>query len=79
MHFYYNPDSLDNRRRYIPDSEANITGFINVWTDQEKVIILVPEEEDIQEQNKKSVRCNIVFVKYFDQKRKLKSHQLWKQ
>ena len=70
-HFYYGTDSLDNRRRYVPDSEKNITGFTNVWADQSKITTAVPEEEDIQEQNKKSVKSNIVFVKYFDQKENL--------
>ena len=55
----------------MPDSEKNIVGFTNVWADQSKITTAVPEEEDVQEQNKKSVKSNIVFVKYFDQKENL--------
>ena len=54
-HFYYDPDSLDNRRRYVVDSETNIICFSNVWADQSKVTVPVPKEEDIQEQNNNRV------------------------
>ena len=70
-HFYYDPSSLDNRKRFISEHEKNITGFANPWADQTKITVLAPEEEDVQEQYKKSVKSNIIFVKYFDQKDKL--------
>lgn len=64
-HFVYDTDSMDNRLRYIPDSEDNIEYFTNPFGDQEKVTHWPSEEEDIQEVNKKAVKEAILFVKYF--------------
>ena len=64
-HFYYDPDSFDNRRRYTTKSESNIKSFTGPWADETKDEMYPAEPENVNDQYKKSVKDSIVFVKYF--------------
>ena len=66
-HFVYTPGLPINRKRYVSKSEEDITRYkiaSYAYTFDDSSLIL--KDEDIQEQNKKSVKDSILFIKYFD-------------
>ena len=65
-HFFFDPETLDNRRRYVSKSEQNILGFTTHNANQETFVFDKPKEENINDQYKKSVKESILFVKYFN-------------
>mgnify|MGYP004591701355 CR=1 FL=1 len=65
-HFNYEPGAAINRRGYVSKSEEAIRSAKRHADDKQVSLDEVLKDEDIQEQNKSSIKDSILFVKYFD-------------
>lgn len=65
-HFFHEPGSIDNRKRYIPKSEENIASLKTALTGETDIKKEILKEENIKELYKNNMKEGIIFLKYFD-------------